>query len=241
MRSLRLIIVGIEGSNNLGYLFRLSENFDVNEIYLVSPTASGIEALRYAVKGFNRLYDSIIVSTLPDALKDIDLSICTSDESSNDDILRTPITPKQAAILASNVKGKVALVLGRESVGLTRNEIKQCDVLCNIPSSSKYKALNVSNAASILLYELYIENNKQTSIEDSPDKRILDLIAAYSEALINGLFTKEENEDILIAIRRIAAKSRKGEATRLLKMLSKICVKQGCKDKLKLTENLKTK
>ncbi|MFP3143584.1 MAG: RNA methyltransferase [Caldisphaera sp.] len=235
MKSLRLVAVGIEGSINLGYLLRLAENFDVDEIYLVSPIASAYEASRWAVKASNQIYNTIIVDSIDKALEGVDLSICTSDESSAKDVLRIPITPKQASELAEKVNNRVALVLGRESVGLTRDELKKCDLLCTIPSSQKYKALNVSNAGAIMLYELYLAKNKPLSLELA-DKKTVNLIEAYARALVSDSFEQNELEDIMIALRKAISKSEKGEAARILKLISRICLKYGCKDKLQYKE-----
>ncbi len=231
MKTLRLIMVGIEGSVNLGYLLRLSENFDVDEIYLVSPLASAYESSRWAVKASNKIYDVNVVDNLDKALEGVDLSICTSDESSARDVLRIPITSRQLSELAEKVNGRVALVLGRESVGLTRDELKKCNLLCTIPSSKKYTALNVSNAGAIMLYELYLAKNKKSEFELA-DKKTIDLIEAYAKALVYDSFEPKELEDIIIAVRKVVSKSEKGEASRILKFISKICLKYGCKDKL---------
>ncbi|PMP59961.1 MAG: rRNA methylase [Caldisphaera sp.] len=235
MKLLRLVIVGIEGSVNLGYLLRLAENFDVDEIYLVSPTASAYEASKWAVKASNEIYNLIIVDSIEKALEGVDLSICTSDESSAKDVLRIPITPKKASELAEKVSNRVALVLGRESVGLTRDELKKCDLLCTIPSSHKYKALNVSNAGAIMLYELYLIKNRPSEVELA-DKKTVNLIEAYARALVGDSFEQNELEDILIALRKAVSKTEKGEATRILKLISRICLKYGCKDKLQYKE-----
>ncbi|MCE4607627.1 MAG: RNA methyltransferase [Caldisphaeraceae archaeon] len=235
MEALRLVLVSVEGSNNLGYILRLAENFDVDEVYLVFPKASGTEALRYAARASSVLYGVTVVPSLEDALRGAEFSICTSDESSTKDILRVAVGPREASELASGASGTVALVLGRESVGLTRDEIIQCNVLCTIQTSSRYRALNISNAASILLYEIYMKRYKERPRE-VPEKKTIDLIAAYMKALISGLFAEGEAQDIILAIKRIASKSDKGEAGRLLKALSKVCIRNGCKNKLELGE-----
>jgi rRNA methylase len=86
---LRLIMVGPEGPVNLGYVARLAENFEVDELALVSPQASIAESLRWAARGSSRLLEVAVYPSLYEALKDVDLSICTSDESSARDVLRT--------------------------------------------------------------------------------------------------------------------------------------------------------
>jgi TrmH family RNA methyltransferase len=51
-------------------------------------------------------------------------------------------------------RGPVALLLGQEDIGLTRDAMALCQVLGSIPSSSAYASLNLAQAALIFLYEI---------------------------------------------------------------------------------------
>ncbi len=53
-----------------------------------------------------------------------------------------------------DLKGKVVLVLGSEGYGLQRLLLDKCDFVVAIPQTGKLDSLNVSCAASILLYEI---------------------------------------------------------------------------------------
>jgi TrmH family RNA methyltransferase len=50
--------------------------------------------------------------------------------------------------------GTVALVFGRENLGLTREDLARCQVFGIIPSSPGYASLNLAQAALIFLYEI---------------------------------------------------------------------------------------
>ena len=60
------------------------------------------------------------------------------------------------------LKGKVALVFGRESSGLSNREIELCDFLVTIPASHLYNVLNLSVAVSIILYEIFQQERRNT-------------------------------------------------------------------------------
>jgi tRNA (cytidine32/uridine32-2'-O)-methyltransferase len=238
---LRLVAVGIEGAINLGFIARLVDNFDVDEFYVVSPKTTIEESLRYAARASETLKKAKIVESLEEALRGVDISFCSSAVTSRgDDVLRSPITPWEMAEIALRRGGTVAVVVGRESTGLTRSEIKQCNLLVNIPSSPRYRALNVSNATAILLYELYKVRGRATS-RTYVDRETMDLINRYIDALVDTVVKDEEKkEEEKLALKRIVVKSvpSKEEGKALLYILSKICRKiEGCMNAFKVTFN----
>ncbi|MEB3807150.1 MAG: RNA methyltransferase [Desulfurococcales archaeon] len=231
MDRLRLVLVGVEGAINLGLIARLCENFDVEELVLVSPKASLEEAREYAVRASHRLDSALIVGSLGEALEGVALSICTSARSSAADALRTPVDPEEAVGIAGGVEGTVALVMGRESVGLTRAELSMCDLLATIPSSPRYPALNLANATAIFLYEFYKARGRR--VEWRGDTRYIRLVEAYARALADLLVGDEKRrEEVVVALRRMAARNLMyGKDVRLLLyLLSRACAFiEGCK------------
>ena len=50
---------------------------------------------------------------------------------------------------------KIAILFGKESRGLTNEEVKLADVLIRIPTDNDYPTLNLSHACGIILYEIF--------------------------------------------------------------------------------------
>lgn len=238
----RLVTVGTEGAINLGFIARLVTNFDIDEFFVVSPRTSIEEALEYSARASDILLRASITNSLEEALKGVDLSFCSSAKtSSGDDVLRSPIMPWEMAEIALKKGGKIAIVVGRESTGLTRREIKLCDLLVNIPSSPNYRALNLSNATAILLYEIY-KAEKRYIPRIEVDKKTLNLVKDYLKAIIFSVMNDRKREKAEITLKRVLAKSflSKEEAGILLYILSKTCSKiEGCRDAMEAFINRK--
>jgi TrmH family RNA methyltransferase len=235
MEKLRLILVGTEGPVNLGMIARLCDNFDVDELYLVNPVASVKEAKEYAVKAAYRLEEAKIVDSLEVALENVTLSICTSAKTGRS-VLRSPIPPWEAAKLAGESPGVVALVMGRESVGLTRRELGLCTLLATIPASPKYPVLNLANATAIMLYELYKVRSKKSVVEPV-SKRTLQLINVYARVLSEILVQDPmKRREVVLSVNRLAGKNiaSRREVENLLYLLSRVCRRlEGCEEKIR--------
>ncbi len=231
MEKLRLVLVGTEGAYNLGVIARLAMNFDVDEFYIVSPKASIEEAERYAAKAVEMLRSARVVESLDEALDGVSLSICTSSVYRDNRALRIPVPPREAAEIAVASPGTVALVMGRESVGLTRRELEKCGLFSTIPTSSRYPEMNLATATAVYLYEMYQARGGRLDVEMlDPEKARL--VEAYTRALVETLEVEERRaREIVVALRRMALKGygSRREVEHLLYLLSKACRRVGCR------------
>jgi 23S rRNA (guanosine2251-2'-O)-methyltransferase len=64
----------------------------------------------------------------------------------------------EKTLLDSDLKGRIALVLGAEGDGLRRLTKSTCDWLIRLPTQKSFSTLNVSNAAALAFYEFHRQN-----------------------------------------------------------------------------------
>jgi len=183
--TLSIILVGIEGGVNLGLILRASENFEVDDIRLVDPKLTDEDfelAEIFASKAKEKMRKINIFDNLDDSLRDLDIAFATSAKTATrtGDFRRRFITPQEAVEIATRYKGKVGIVFGRESTGLTTEEIDKCDLLIHIPTSERYRALNLSHSVAIILYEFYKYNKKPRKRGASKHIRTL-LLESFKE------------------------------------------------------------
>jgi TrmH family RNA methyltransferase len=125
-------------------------NFGFSKLILVNPKCNHLSqtARNRAKWGNNVLKKAKVAKFIP---KMQTLVATTAKIGTDYNIPRSPISP---AKLSSIAKGNVGMIFGRESSGLTNDEIKQADFVVTIPASKKYPVMNLSHSVSIILYEL---------------------------------------------------------------------------------------
>ena len=78
----------------------------------------------------------------------------TGNADSNDNCITQQL---QDSRLRPSKKTRVALVFGREDLGLSDAEVEACDVACSIPIGRLQESLSLGHAVSIVLSGLYAQ------------------------------------------------------------------------------------
>jgi tRNA/rRNA methyltransferase len=154
----RIVLVEPEKAGNIGAVARSMKNFNLSDLCIVnSKTPLTLEARAFAMHGYDVLTRAKKVKTLKQGLRNLDLVVGTSSivATSNSNLARVPVTPFELAQRVSAFKGNVGILFGRESSGLSNEEVEACDFIVTIPANRKYNVLNISSAASIIFYELF--------------------------------------------------------------------------------------
>ncbi len=181
----RVVFVGAEGEENLGYVARAMDNFGFKELILVRPKARITDvSMQRAMRGQAVLNGAKTRPDIESAVRGSTLVVGTTGKTATEkNLLRSASAPKEFAKNVSRCDGVVSLLFGRESSGLTNEELKKCDLIVTIPTDDSNPALNVSNAVAIVLYELFISNSKKRTLPSGKEKMIVygffaDLLAA---------------------------------------------------------------
>ncbi|MEM4788996.1 MAG: RNA methyltransferase [Ignisphaera sp.] len=213
--NVKVVVVGIEGEINLGFIVRLCKNFDVDELILVNPSANpwSDEVRRFAANGVTYMDSGRVkvYNSLDEVARNVGLLACTSAvvDIDSGDMLRKAIDLETFASIARNYNS-VAVVFGRESVGLTREELAKCNLLVHIPANPEYPVLNLSHAVAITLYRLYNEFNMPSLLDkvDKVDEHQLRIIDKYIDELVNIVAPDNwHRQAFSIMLKRVVRKS----------------------------------
>jgi tRNA/rRNA methyltransferase len=228
--TLSVVIAGIEHPGNLGAVARAMKNFGVMQLYLVNPHCKlDDEEAKNRAKWANEILEkAVIVDSLAEL--PVDLLIATTAELGSDfNLPRTPLTPTQVkARLEKTAHGaKIGILFGRESDGLTNEEIGACDFTLTIPANPSYPVLNLSHAVAVTLYALTHESHTPKLEEQFPlvnpatkaqvEKQLDETLSSFDWQ------TEEKRQTQLILWRRLIGKSflTQREAMALLGFLKK--------------------
>ena len=154
-KTLKVVLVEPAGPINVGSVARLCENFNVNELRLVSPKCNFLakEAKKMAVRGVNLLEKAKVYEDLNTALTDCSRIIATCGRREHGEI---PLYSNKDALcwtLKSNREETIALVFGREDRGLSNEELLKANKVISLNTSENYPSLNLSHAVAIVLHQ----------------------------------------------------------------------------------------
>jgi len=167
------VFVQPESPGNIGSLARIMKNFGIEKLVLVDPCEITEETYKFAVHARDIVDSAIVVKTFEEALNLLDFSIgTTSVYGGKHSVHRISVTPEEIVKNMSK-EGKIGIVIGRESSGLTNEELLCCDILVTIPTSKKYPVLNASLAAGIIFYEIYKTEKKSAKKLSKLEKDLL--------------------------------------------------------------------
>ena len=227
---LRVVLVGPEYQQNIGYCCRVMKNFGFTELFIVDPSCEiGQEAIKYSKHAADVLESAKVVQSLEAATKGCGKVVgTTAIRKIGKELTRESITPEELAEGLKGSKGKIALLIGREGTGLTREELRRCDAVVRIEANPEYGTLNISHALAILLYELSKDNSE--SVVDAMGENEKNLLLKYFNSLVDSNKQGVRNSrTIKLSFKRILGRGVKSkfEAMAMLKILKNLTLNLG--------------
>ena len=145
-----IVSVGLQDPGNLGTIARSAEAFGATGILLGEGTVSqwNWKSLRASAGSIFRV----------PAVK-VELASVISDLKARRIPVLATSSHKGTLIAQADLSGPVALLVGNEGSGLSKDVVAQADEIVAIPQSPRVESLNAGTAASIILYEAARQRN----------------------------------------------------------------------------------
>lgn len=167
---IKIVLVEPSHPGNIGAAARAAKTMCIENLVLVNPEdfPSG-EARARSTGALDVLERAEVCASLKDAIADCTFVVGSSARVRG---LQCPeITPDKvgAKVWQELEQGNVAIVFGRESSGLTNEELDQCHFLTTIPANWEFSSLNLASAVQVICYEIYSAFLKKSSVDGPSD------------------------------------------------------------------------
>ena len=159
-----IILVNPFLDQNVGSVARIMLNYGLTELRIVQPRcdiySSSCEAL--ASGAFEIVKNAKVYNELSDCLSDLSWTIATSDRTRG--FTQLVLTPEEVASrcvdFPRSQNGKIGIMFGRESSGLSNEELLLASALVKVPTFNHFSSLNLAQAVNVIGYELYKAQGK---------------------------------------------------------------------------------
>ena len=173
LKNVRIVLVNTSDCRNIGSAARAMKTMGLENLIVVDPVElPNGQAQALAAGATDVLANMQVVNTMEEAVKDCGLVIGTSARSRT---LPWPmLDPRECGekLVQEMNNFPVALVFGRESSGLTNEELQLCHFHVQIPANPEYSSLKLAMAVQTLSYEIrmnFLAAQKHTSQQEDAE------------------------------------------------------------------------
>ncbi|GLR10449.1 tRNA (cytosine(32)/uridine(32)-2'-O)-methyltransferase TrmJ [Mixta theicola] len=218
LQNIRIVLVETSHTGNMGSVARAMKTMGLTNLYLVNPLVKpDSQAISLAAGASDVIGEAVIVDSLDEAIAGCSLVVGTSARSRT---LPWPMLDARECgvkCVEEGAQAPVAIVFGRERVGLTNDELQKCHYHVAIPANPDYSSLNLAMAVQILAYEvrmafLQSDRGEQPQYEESPYPLVDDLERFYQhleQMMINSGFIRQSNPgQVMSKLRRLYTRAR---------------------------------
>jgi tRNA/rRNA methyltransferase len=162
-KNIHFILVRPQLGENIGAAARSLKNFNFENLRLVSPRDSwpNKSATYTAVDAKDIVHKAKVFLNTDKSVTDLDCVFATTSRSRsvNKKIIDLSKAVKIIKKLSISNK-KIGIFFGPEASGLSNDDLINANYLVNIPTSNKFKSLNLSHAVTIFAFQLFISKKK---------------------------------------------------------------------------------
>jgi tRNA/rRNA methyltransferase len=195
------ILVKPQLGENIGACARSMKNFGFNKLHIVEPKINfpNQKAKATSVGAYDIISKTKVFNNIEDAISKFNLIVSLS--ARRRDINKRHISLKDFQKIISKKKNiNIGLMLGPEASGLSNKDLSFSNYILQIPTSTKFKSLNLSHSLTIICYEIFKLTNEKSITKNSFKIKMSSKskISSVMKHLINLL----EKKDFFIPIEK---------------------------------------
>ena len=156
------ILIKPQLGENIGACARSMKNFGFNKLHIVSPKINfpNHKAKATSVGAFDIINKAKVFNETKEAISNFDIVISLS--ARRRDINKKHISLNEFInIINKKRNSNFGLMFGPEASGLSNEDLSFSNYVLQIPTSPKFKSLNLSHSVTVICYEIFkVLNNK---------------------------------------------------------------------------------
>lgn len=195
---IKIVLVEPSHPGNIGAAARAAKTMCIENFVLVNPEdfPSG-QARARATGAIDVLERAVVCNSLKEAIADCTFVVGASARERG--LQCAEIAPDNlgARVWQEIEQGNVAIVFGRESSGLSNEELDQCHYLTTIPANWEFSSLNLASAVQVICYEIYSAYLKKSSADKATDHDL------QANAETDALATVEQLENLFAHMQQV--------------------------------------
>lgn len=183
-----IILVSPQMGENIGASARAMKNFGLSDLRIVSPRDGwpNEKADSMSVGAIDVIQNAKIFNDLSSALADLNFVFATT--ASSRDINKDHLLSKKIPEFEIP-KGKVGIMFGRESSGLSNEEISHANQILTIDTSLEFSSLNIAHAVGVIAYEFF-KIETRDDLENAQDLASKEELEYFFDHLFGNLQKK---------------------------------------------------
>ena len=195
------ILVKPQLGENIGACARSMKNFGFNKLHIVEPKISlpNQKAKATSVGAYDIINKAKVFDNVEDSVNSFNLIVSLS--ARRRDINKKHISLKNFQQIITKKKNlNIGLMFGPEASGLSNKDLSFSNYILQIPTSTKFKSLNLSHSLTIICYEIFKLVNKKSIKKSSSKIKISSKsnISSVLKHLVNLL----EKKDFFVPIEK---------------------------------------
>ena len=188
------ILIKPQLGENIGACARSMKNFGFNQLHLVSPKFSfpNHKTKVTSVGAFDIINKAKVFDDIQKAIERFDIIVSFSARMR--DINKKNISMQDFKdILNKRKQTRFGLMFGPEASGLSNKDLSFSNYILQIPTTKKFKSLNLSHSVTIICYEIFKTINKKFFDKNNKNLKISSKlkVSALVKHLINLLERKD--------------------------------------------------
>lgn len=198
LERIQIVLVEPQSSSNIGAVCRAMKTMGITKLAIVGKTIYNTARIKeLSISSFDIYEKSKRYDSLKTALANSVLSAGTTRRTGKRRKYISVYPEELISKINSIESGEISIVFGRESSGLTVDELEECNIAVTIPSSPDSPSLNLAQAVQVITYSIHRSCFEGKGYTPVNSERMEIVIKTVSDSLENlDFFKKNEKNEL---------------------------------------------